>query len=89
MIKKHFLTIVIFCLLGITFWLGLKSVVHTKGGLVGPTFIQQIISQQPSPTPAPSPTPNAPKTFQFDSSTDLKMELEKVNPQVLDSDFVE
>ncbi|MDP3974182.1 MAG: hypothetical protein Q8P92_05125 [Candidatus Daviesbacteria bacterium] len=37
--------------------------------------------------PTPIPTPNAPKTFQFDSSTDLKQELEKVNPQVLDSDF--
>ena len=35
----------------------------------------------------PLPTPNAPKTFQFDSSTDLKMELEKINPQVLESDF--
>ncbi len=43
-----------------------------------------------SQTPAPSPTiapPNAPKTFKFDSKTDLKAELEKVNPEVLDSDF--
>lgn len=38
----------------------------------------------PIPTPIPSPTP---KTFNFDSSTDLKGELETVNPQVLDSDF--
>ena len=37
-----------------------------------------------SPTPVP---PNAPKTFKFDSSTDLKVELEKINPQILDSDF--
>ncbi len=35
----------------------------------------------------PAPTPNSPKTFNFDSTTDLKVELEKVNPQVLDSDF--
>jgi len=42
---------------------------------------------QPTPTPVPATTPNAPKTFQFDSSTDLKAELEKVNPQILDSDF--
>lgn len=27
------------------------------------------------------------KTFRFDSSADLKAELEKVNPQILDSDF--
>ena len=56
-------------------------------GLVGSNFIQQIIHQQPIPTPVPVASPNAPKTFNFDSSTDLKMELQKVNPQVLDSDF--
>lgn len=48
--------------------------------LVDPTFVQ------PTPVSTPSP-PQTPKTFQFDSSTDLKVELEKVNPQVLDSDF--
>jgi len=36
----------------------------------------------PSPTPSPKP-----KTFKFDSSTDLKAELETINPEVLDSDF--
>lgn len=35
-------------------------------------------------TPTLSPTP---KTFKFDSSTDLEKELESINPQVLDSDF--
>lgn len=35
----------------------------------------------------PAPTPNAPKIFKFDSSTDLKKELDSINPQVLDSDF--
>mgnify|MGYP001596331852 FL=1 len=37
-------------------------------------------------TPVPSPTPIK-KEFKFNSSTDLKVELEKVNPQILDSDF--
>ncbi len=55
--------------------------------LMGPGFIQQIIHQQSIPTPAPVAKPNAPRTFNFDSTTDLKLELEKVNPQVLDSDF--
>lgn len=40
-----------------------------------------------TPSPTPLSIPNAPKTFQFDSSTDLKTELEKVDPEVLDSDF--
>lgn len=42
----------------------------------------------PTPSLAPAP-PQTPKTFKFDSSTDLKAEWEKVNPQILDSDFVE
>ncbi len=29
----------------------------------------------------------APKTYTLDSSTDLKKELESINPQVLDNDF--
>ena len=58
-----------------------------EGGLVGPKFIQQITHSQPVQTSVPVASPNAPKTFNFDSSTDLKKELEKVNPQVLDSDF--
>lgn len=41
-----------------------------------------------SPGFSPSPTPvSTPKTFQFDSTTDLQKELEKVDPKVLDSDF--
>ncbi|OGE25001.1 hypothetical protein A3C26_01175 [Candidatus Daviesbacteria bacterium RIFCSPHIGHO2_02_FULL_39_12] len=38
-------------------------------------------------SPTPLATPAAPKTFQFDRNTDLRLELENVNPQVLDSDF--
>ncbi|TSC88263.1 MAG: hypothetical protein G01um10147_168 [Microgenomates group bacterium Gr01-1014_7] len=43
-----------------------------------------------TPTSSPGPTPTVmpkPKTFQFDSSTDLNAELEKVDPKVLESDF--
>lgn len=48
------------------------------------------VSQESTPVASPSPeTPsyNPPPEVKFDSSTDLKAELEKVNPQVLDSDF--
>lgn len=57
---------------------------RTQNDLAGP------LSDNPTPPPSESPSPSplqAPKTFKFDSSTDLKQELEKVNPQVLDSDF--
>ena len=53
------------------------------GILVGTGFIKS----QSTPVPTPVATPNAPKTFNFDSATDLEAELQKVNPQVLDSDF--
>ena len=43
--------------------------------------------QKVTSSPTPASTPKYPKTFKFDRTTDLKMELEKVNPQVLDSDF--
>lgn len=49
--------------------------------LVSPNLIAA-----PSPNISPSPSP---KTFKFDSSTNLKQELETINPQVLDSDFNE
>lgn len=35
----------------------------------------------------PNATPNAPKTYNFDSSSDLKKELDGIDPQILDSDF--
>ena len=35
----------------------------------------------------PNASPNAPKQYNFDSSTDLKKEFESINPQVLESDF--
>ncbi len=50
-------------------------------GLVGPTLSQVKIETSPSPSPSVLPK------FQFNSQTDLKAELEKVNPQVSDEDF--
>lgn len=44
--------------------------------------------QAPSPSSTDvTPNEHVPKTFKFDRSTDLKAELDKVNPQLLDSDF--
>lgn len=44
--------------------------------------------QSPSSSPIPStPSFNPPKQLQYDGSTDLKKELDSVDPQVLDSDF--
>ena len=66
--------------------IGYVLFIMAQGGspkeLVNPNFSQMITKSTPTPTPKPTL-----KTFQFDSSTDLKSELEKVNPKVLDSDF--
>lgn len=45
---------------------------------------KKSIMLNPQPTLTPAPTP---KTFKYDAATNLKQELEKVNPQVLESDF--
>ncbi len=69
----------------ITIILGLGLIFHQEGQLVSPGFAiwnSKKVESSPSSSPAI-------KTFKFDSETDLKMELEKVNPAVLDSDFTE
>lgn len=55
--------------------------------LVSPGLNPLRFGQKTEPIPSPSPNIKAPKEFKFDESTDLKVELEKINPQVLDSDF--
>lgn len=44
--------------------------------------VASSVTQQPTPTPTPTPI-----IYNFNESTDLKKELETINPQVLDSDF--
>ncbi|QQG43147.1 MAG: hypothetical protein HYW45_03015 [Candidatus Daviesbacteria bacterium] len=58
-----------------------------EDSLVKSAFIPQIPYLQSKPSSIPSAEPAAPQTFHFDSSTDLKKELDSINPQVLDSDF--
>lgn len=55
--------------------------------LVSPGFPLGVANQKSTPLPSFTPNVSVPKEFRFDSSTDLKAELEKVNPEVLDSDF--
>lgn len=75
---KKILIIAAIIIVGI---LGFKLSSNKSEDLVNP----QIVA--PSAVLTPDPTPAVPKTFNFNSQTDLQAELEKVNPQVLDSDF--
>lgn len=82
MIKKATLFIFIMGVILIIFFGVILISSNKNDGKIWSPFSKP--NQSPSPTPVP---PNAPKTFQYDSSTDLKKELENINPQVLDSDF--
>lgn len=63
------------------------SVTHpmwNNSELISP--LARVFQMKTVPSPVPSPSPRI-KTFNFNASTDLKQELDSVNPQVLDSDF--
>lgn len=52
------------------------------------SFINPKIQTSAASIPTPSISPTvAPKTYKFDKSTDLKKELEDINPMILESDF--
>ena len=59
----------------------------STGGLVMPVAGPWGSEIDPSSDEVPAASPESPKTFKFDETTDLKAELEKVTPKVLDSDF--
>ena len=84
MSKSKIRTIVIILFALTAFWMIIKNAVTGKSLMINP-MAKEVIQAIPSNTP--TPVPSTPKTFKFDSKTDLKEQLEQVNPQVLDSDF--
>lgn len=73
------------------FIIGLMMVVKfistsPQGNLASPNLVGIIAGKFTKSSPSPSPKL---KTYHFDSTTDLKKELDSINPQILDSDFVE
>ena len=84
--KTKYLLFLAFIVLVIAlhFVLGFKSQKQSPNE-VSPTV--KASSPSPIASPSPSYSSDAPQTFKFDSNTDLNKELDKVNPQVLNSDF--
>lgn len=80
---------IIFPILFLIILMGIFLGFKTSNNLNSPGFTKIFTKTAISkPTPEPTPaTPVAPTTFQFSQTTDLKSELDKVNPEVLDSDF--
>ena len=66
----------------IVIWLVARN--NPQGRLFAPGYSQTLGEQVAEPTNA---APVAPKTFELDATSDLEAELEKINPEVLDSDF--
>lgn len=76
--KNIFVTSVLILFVLIIFWSIVQNAVNRNTNpLLNPESTPQLTT-----TPA-----STPKTFKFDASTNLKKELENINPQVLDSDF--
>lgn len=76
--KSKWLVILLITITGIVIFAQKKGNIS----LITPNFNQTL-----KQTEVPSATPDSPKQYNFDSSTDLKMELESINPQISDSDF--
>jgi hypothetical protein len=76
--------LLIVALLAVVIFVVIKLVFPVKNKLVSPG-IDSIAS--PLPTAASVPVNNPPKEIKYDSSTDLRQELDSINPMVLDEDF--
>ena len=81
--KNRKVLIIILVLLAVSLFI--YSQWGSKKELVAPSISE---SDSSNPTPLPqTPSFNPPPAVEYEGSTDLKQELEGINPQVLDSDF--
>lgn len=78
--NKLFVLIILLAVVGIGGYLLLNNKSGEK--LIGSGSVVQTIPPSPSPSLSPSSSPS----FQFNNSTDLKLELDKVSPEIKDSD---
>ena len=79
MSKKTLQTVLMILLLVVVLFTIVKYAVNGNRTLISPVPLSIPIPQTPSYNP--------PVEIKYDSSTDLKKELENINPQVSDSDF--
>lgn len=85
--KSKLLTIfLLLVFIGVFLFLGkLIFLRSAPGQLISSKLTTQVpFIEQPTSTPTPTPTPII---FHFDKSTNLKSELETINPEVQDNDF--
>lgn len=85
MSKSKIVTAVLILLLVVVSWMIVQYMANRDKSLVNPGIGRIGVESTLSPSLVPAYNP--PQEIKYDSSTDLKQELETVNPQVLDSDF--
>lgn len=91
--KKFIIVTMIILSAVFTIFILTKSAGDGKEALVSPA--KKIFSRStPAPASTPFPIPqtpsyNPPTEIHYNSATDLKQELETINPEVLESDFAE
>lgn len=86
--KTYLLTGIISIILIISLILVVKFILKPRGWKAKLTTPMGSSFNQTTPVPSSTLLPvSTPQTFKFDGSTDLKKELDSINPQVLDSDF--
>lgn len=84
--KKIILTVIAIFISLLLLKISLLPLREWKANLVNPMGQLNSLVSTPAPVVVSSATPT-PKTYNFDSTTDLKKELDSIDPQVLDSDF--
>lgn len=82
--KSKIITISLILLLLVVIWLIASLTIGKNKGLTNP-----LLGKPASQTIQPSATPtyNPPKEIKYDGNSNLKEELEAINPEVLDEDF--
>ncbi|MBI2601017.1 hypothetical protein HYW42_03625 [Candidatus Daviesbacteria bacterium] len=68
--------------------------VVTLGTIINVGKSKNLVSPNPDEadsqitTPSPTATPQVFKQYQFDSATNLEQELDSINPQILETDWI-
>lgn len=83
--KSKIPAVAIALLLIIILLMFVKNLHSGDKALTSPTFWQK--TGQSVATPDSTSSYNPPKEIKYDSSTDLKKELDSIDPKILDSDF--
>lgn len=82
--NNKILTAVLILLFVAILWTIVQYMANKSGLLVSPGV--GTVAGQPTPSPTIS-SYNPPKAIKYDSSTDLKKELESIDPKIDESDF--